>query len=131
MRKILLMAAALATAAVPLAGCSTLGALATNTSPAPLNGTSVDDTVLSATWQAFDGLLDVINLLRKPEVPANMRIVDGTPKAKAIAAAIRKVTAALQAAERLDSAGSSTSLMTALGEAKAGIVQIRNLLKGE
>ena len=103
-------------------GCAGLGALMTGP-PAPLAKTTIDDRALETAWKTFDVALDAINLLTDKGV-----IVPGTPRARSIAAAIRKVNSALAAAERFAAAGSATDYATALREAVAGVNEIRTAL---
>lgn len=115
MRKLFAPLAALAL----LSGCAGLGAL-TGAAPAPLARTTVDDRALETAWKAFDLALDALNALGDVGV-----IVPGTPRGRAVAAAIRKVNRALAAAERFAAAGSATDYATALQEATAGMAEIR------
>lgn len=125
MRKILalLLAPALILSACDTGGIASAGSLPA--SPAPLAKTTIDDTALDGAWRAFDLALDAINLLTDQGI-----IKPGTAKAKTIAAGIRKVSAALTAAESFAAAGSTTSYAQAVLEAKAGIDELRTALKG-
>ena len=123
MKKLILMLCAPALLAT--AACET--ALPTNvvTSPAPLANTTIDDTALDTAWRSFDLALDAIDL-----IPESM-LKPGTPRAKAVASAIRKVSAALTAAEHFAAAGSTQSYLQAMSEAKAGVSELRTILKGQ
>lgn len=123
--KRLLYAAALAVTSLGLSGCAGMLAGLGTAAPAPLASTTIDDQGLEATWKAFDVALDAINVLGDRGV-----IVPGTPRGKAVASAIRKVTAALVAAERFAAAGSSSDYTTALREAAAGFGELRTLIGG-
>lgn len=112
--------------ALSLGGCAGLPALTTPVAPAPLERTTIDDTALETAWKAFDLGLDAINALTDAG-----RIVPGTPRAKQIAAGIRKVNTALSAAERFAAAGSTSDYTAALREATAGIGEIRSLIGGQ
>lgn len=94
------------------------------TPPAPLATTTIDDTALETAWRGFDAALDAINLLGDAKV-----IVPGTPKGKAVAAGIRRVLAALTAAEHAVAAGSASSYATALQEAQLAIADLRAALR--
>lgn len=120
-RLILMLAATLA-----LAACNTTGTLGRllPSAPAPLAKTSIDEAALDASWRAFDLALDAINLL--PDSVTK----PGQPRGKAIAAGIRRVLAALTAAENFAAAGNSTDYFQALADAKAGIAELRTALKG-
>lgn len=108
-----------------LAACTTPGVLSVPTAaPAPLAATIIDDKALTTAWKSFDVALDAINLLGDAG-----KIVPGTPKGKAVAAGIRKVLAALTAAEHAVAAGSTTSYRTALTEAQLAIAELRNVLR--
>lgn len=109
--------------ALTLSGCAGLGTLPVGSSPAPLAQTSIDDRALDTAWRSFDVALDAINLLTDSNV-----IVPGTPTARSIATAIRKVNRALAAAERFAASGSSSEYSTALAEALAGLTEIRTAL---
>ncbi len=111
-------------AALALTGCAPglLSGLGT-APPAPLAQTTIDDKALDTAWKAFDLSLDAINTLGDLGY-----IVPGTPRGKAIAAAIRKVNTALAAAERLAAAGSARDYATALREAANGIGEIRAII---
>jgi hypothetical protein len=113
----------LSLAAFSLTACT--GTLPSPTAaPAPLAATTVDDVALEKTWRAFDLALDAINLLGDAG-----KIVPGTPKGKAVASGIRRVLAALQAAEHAAAAGSTTSYRTALDEATQAIADLRVALR--
>lgn len=122
------IAIALALLCAPaLVSCgTTLDNLAAGVPPAtaPLAQTTVDDAGLETAWRAFDASLDAINVLG--DVGA---IRPGSPAGVTIAAAIRKVNGALQAAERFAAAGSATSYLAALEEARAGINEMRAALR--
>lgn len=122
-----LAASLLAACALVLAACdpAALGGVAAPAAPAPLERTTVDDAALQKAWQTFDALLDALNLLGDAGV-----IVPGTPRGRAVAAAIRKVNRGLAAAERFAAAGSTSSYLEALNEAGAGIAEIRTALQG-
>lgn len=109
-----------------LAACSTAGTLGglLPSAPAPLAKSSVDEAALDAAWRSFDLALDAINLL--PDSVTK----PGQPRGKAIAAGIRRVLAALTAAENFAAAGNSTDYFQALTDAKAGIAELRTALKG-
>ena len=94
-------------------------------SPAPLAQTTIDDKALETAWKTFDLALDGINIMGDRGL-----IVPGSPKGKAVAAGIRKVNAALIAAERFAIAGSTTSYNEALTEAGTAIAELRAALKG-
>jgi hypothetical protein len=114
--------------ALSLGGCVPLLSAMTGTlpaSPAPLAQTTIDDKALSAAWKSFDVALDAINLLIDHKV-----IVAGSPKAKAIADGIDKVTGFLTAAESAAAAGSATDYKVALANAGGAIVELRAALKG-
>lgn len=114
-----------ASLALSLPGCTlgpALNALA-GQPPAPLAHTTIDDRALETAWKTFDVALDAINLLTDKGV-----IVPGTPRAKGIAAAIRRVNTALASAERFAAAGSATDYASALREAMAGVSEIRKAL---
>lgn len=112
--------------ALSLTGCAGMPGLTIPAAPAPLERTTIDDTALETAWKAFDLALDAINGLADAGA-----IVPGTPRAKQIAAGIRKVNAALGTAERFAAAGSTTDYATALREATAGINEIRSLIGGQ
>jgi hypothetical protein len=99
--------------------------LGTGTSPAPLAQTVIDDKALSAAWKSFDVALDAINMLVDHKV-----IAPGTPKARAVADGIDKVTGFLTAAESAAAAGSATDYKVALANASAAIAELRAALKG-
>ena len=112
-------------ASLALSACAPglLAGLGGPAAPAPLAATTIDDQGLETAWKAFDLSLDAINTLGDLGY-----IVPGTPRGKAIAAAIRKVNTALAAAERFAAAGSSTDYATALREAANGIGDIRTII---
>lgn len=83
------------------------------------------DNELETAWKAFDLALDAINLLGD-----RGEIVPGSPKGKAVAAGIRTVNAALGKAERFAATCSAGQAASALSEAKAGMADISNALKG-
>jgi uncharacterized protein YceK len=114
--------------ALALSGCGPmLGALAgVGSAPAPLARTTIDDRALETAWKTFDVALDAINLLTDRGI-----IVPGTPRARSIATAIRKVNRSLAAAERFAAAGSATEYGSALNEALAGVSEIRTALGSE
>ena len=114
-------------APLALAACAGLPTLTTVAppAPAPLERGTIDDKGLLAAWQAFDVALDAINLLGD-----RGWLVPGTPRGKAVASAIRKVNAALAAAERFAAAGSAPDYVTALRDASAGLADLRSILKG-
>lgn len=115
----LLLAAALSACTLPgLAGLA-------GPAPAPLAQTVIDDRALETAWRTFDVALDAINILIDRGV-----IQPGSPNARTIAQAIRKVNRSLAAAERFAAAGSSNDYSTALAEALAGINEIRSALGG-
>lgn len=116
MRKILIAAALV----FSMPGCAGFNPLA---APAPLAQTAIDDKALETSWKAFDAALDAITIL----VDRNI-LKPGSPQAKTVANAIRKVNTALATAERFAAAGSSTSYVTAINEALAGIAEIRKAL---
>jgi hypothetical protein len=109
-------------AALSLSSCAGLGALMSGP-PAPLSRTTIDDRALETAWKTFDVALDAINLLTDRGI-----IVPGTPRARSIATAIRRVNTALASAERFAAAGSATDYATALREAMAGVAEIRTAL---
>lgn len=110
---------------VILSACSTMPASIPVEAPAPLAKTVIDDTALSAAWKSFDVALDAIALLREREI-----IKVGSPRALAIASGIDRALAALQAAEHAAAAGSTTSYLTALSEARLAFTDIRIAIKG-
>lgn len=105
-----------------LCSCAGLGTLMAGP-PAPLARTTIDDRALETAWRTFDVALDAINLLIDRGV-----LVPGTPRARGIATAIRRVNTALASAERFAAAGSATDYATALREAAAGVSEIRTAL---
>lgn len=113
-------------AALSLASCAGLPALMGASAPAPLARTTIDDRALETAWKVFDLALDSINILTDRGV-----IVPGSPQARSIATAIRKVNRSLAAAERFAAAGSSTEYSTALAEALAGVSEIRSAIGGQ
>lgn len=125
MKKMLL---ALCAPALLLAACNTGGISSAGSilpqSPAPLATTTVDDTALETAWKGFDLALDAIDLIPASKLPP------GSDKAKAVAKAIRTVSAALTSAEHFAAAGSTTSYLQALQEAKAGLTELRTIIKG-
>lgn len=120
MKRFILILAAVAS----LSACTTPGGLSVPAAPAPLAGTTADDTALEAAWRSFDVALDALNVLADTGV-----IKPGSPTAKRIAAGVRKVNGALQAAEHFAAAGSTASYKTALEEAKAAFLDMRAALK--
>ena len=124
--KFLRIGALLLSVSLALSACSTTTAgTHLTTSPAPLAHTQVDDHALIAVDHTFDLALDAINLLIDNKV-----ITPGTPKAKSLAAVIRKVNTALDAGASFAAAGSNSSYLAALHEAETGIAQLRSILKG-
>lgn len=113
----------IALAALSLTGCGPMLTALAGPAPAPLARTTIDDRALETAWRSFDVALDAINLLTDRGV-----IVPGTPRARTIATAIRRVNTALSSAERFAAAGSTTDYLTALREAGAGIAEIRTAL---
>lgn len=113
----------IALAALSLTACGPMLTALAGPAPAPLARTTIDDRALETAWRAFDTALDAINLLTDRGV-----IVPGSPRARAIATAIRRVNTALSSAERFAAAGSTTDYLTALREAGAGIAEIRTAL---
>lgn len=109
--------------ALSLTGCGPMLAALAPPAPAPLARTTIDDRALETAWRSFDVALDAINLLTDRGV-----IVPGTPRARTIATAIRRVNTALSSAERFAAAGSAGDYLTALREAGAGIAEIRTAL---
>lgn len=122
MKRLVLLFAALSLSACSLIPASLFTAPA---APAPLAQTVIDDKALSAAWKSFDVALDAINLLIDHKV-----ITPGTPKARAIADGIDKVTGFLTAAEIAAAAGSTTDYKVALANAGAALIQLRSTLKG-
>ncbi len=116
MKRIIL---ALSLATMPLTACAGWPTL----SPAPLAQTVRDDQALETAWRAWDGMLDAITALTDAGV-----IVPGTPTARTIATAIRRVNRALGAAERFAAAGSTSDYRTAMQEVLAGIAEIRQAI---
>lgn len=112
---------ALMLAVTPLSACNLPALL--GAPPAPLARTTVDDRALETAWRAWDGLLDALAALTDAGV-----IQPGTPAARTIATAIRRVTRALGSAERFAAAGSATDYATAMQEALAGISEIRTAI---
>lgn len=121
MKRLMMIGAALSLTACALPSFS----LGTPQSPAPLAQTTIDDKALSAAWKSFDVALDAINLLIDHKV-----IVPGTPKARAIADGIDKVTGFLTAAESAAAAGSAADYRVALANANGALTQLRTTLKG-
>lgn len=105
-----------------LTSCAGLQALMTGP-PAPLSRTTIDDRALETAWKTFDVALDAINILTDRGI-----LVPGTPRARSIAVAIRRVNTALASAERFAAAGSASDYATALREALAGVAEIRTAL---
>lgn len=125
MRKILSIAIALS-----LSGCTSLvpgesGVPTIPEAPAPLAATAIDDTALMTAWRSFDVALDAIAVLRTQGI-----IKVGSPKALAIANGIDRALTALQAAEHAAAAGSTTSYLTALAEARLAFTDLRIVIKG-
>lgn len=112
--------ALLAPALLGLSACETVGSLGPK-APAPLAKTTIDDTALETAWRSFDLALDAINVLP---------IQPGSAKGKAVAAGIRRVLAALTAAESAVAAGSTDNYFVALTNAKAAIAELRVAVKG-
>jgi hypothetical protein len=92
--------------------------------PAPLAGNSADEKAVATVWTAFDAALDGINALRRADI-----IHDGSSFARSLADAVDKTTAALTAASAAARAGNTTSYVTALNEARAALLNIRDLLR--
>ena len=122
MKRLIIAAAML----LSLSGCGALSGLMLPAAPAPLAKTTIDDRGLDAAWKAFDVALDAINALGDEGV-----IVPGSPRGRALAAAVRRVNKALAAAERFAAAGSTSEYAEALREAAAGFTEIRAIIKGE
>lgn len=118
------MMSLLACAALLLSACTPLGR--PQTAPAPLAGTTIDDSALFTAWKAFDIVLDAVNMAGDAGW-----IVPGSPKGKTVAAAILKVNAALGAAERFAAAGSTTDYLIALAQAKEGLTELRVAFGGK
>lgn len=123
MKRLIALAALLLPASLTLQACETFPNIGTE-SPAPLAKTTIDDTALETADKGFDVAIDAITMLTDLG-----KIVPGTPKAKAIAAAIRKVDSALTVAAAFAEAGHETSYLQALAQAQAGITELRVLLK--
>lgn len=121
MRALILIAAA----SLGLAGCNTPVPTEIPVGPAPLSRTTIDEQALIAADRGFDVALDAINLLIDAGV-----IKPGTPRAIAIARAVRTVDSSLALAARLADAGNAPGYLEALRHAMGGITELRSLLKG-
>ncbi|MBN8843241.1 MAG: hypothetical protein J0H88_08330 [Sphingomonadales bacterium] len=114
MRK--MMIAALA--ALSLSACATTGTgppAAPSQLPsvlAPLAGTHVDDEVIKAAWRTADAALYGVDLMRSLGW-----IVDGSPKAHAVADAAERVKRWLIAADEAQQAGQQPNAVAAYAQA--------------
>lgn len=106
-----------------LASCALPAGLALPPAPAPAAHTVIDDRALEVAWKTFDVAIDAINVL----VQANV-IKPGTPRAKTIATAIRRVNMALVAAEHADKIASVGDYAAAIKEATEAMADIHAAL---
>lgn len=113
---------ALTLSALSLSACA--GLLEDPTSaPAPLEQTSIDERGLVLAYATFGTVLDSVDILIDNDV-----IVPGSPRALQIADAVDTAKAAFEAASAAQRAGSTTSYVTAIAEARAAIETIRALI---
>ena len=105
------------------AGCA--GFLADPTkAPAPLEQSVVDERALILALETFDTTLTSVDIL----IEAGY-IVPGSPKALEIAGHIDRAKAALAAASAAQRAGSTTSYLEAIEQARAAIALVKAAIK--
>lgn len=119
----LLLAPALAVGLI-LSGCAGLGGFNPGQSPAPLEQTVLDERALILALETFDTALDSVDIL----IEAGY-IVPGSPRALEIAGHIDRAATALRAASAAQRAGSTTSYLEAIQQARAAIAQVRRLIQ--
>lgn len=113
---------ALAPLSLLLAGCAAL----TNPTeaPAPLEQTAVDEKALVLALETFDTVLTSVDIL----IEAG-HIQPGSPKALEIARLIDSAKGWLQVASSAQRAGSTTSYLEAIENARAAIAGVKAALK--
>ena len=121
MKRFLGLAVALSLSAC---GAGTIGSVvdSVGTAPPPQAPPVVTTTALRAStvsWQLFASALEYIN---------SLHLQPGTPKAKQLAAAIRKTSAALQALDAVTDATSSPNYQQALAKAQQAYDELRRLV---
>lgn len=117
MRRILLIACA----SLALAGCETMGGLA---SPAPLASTALDDQVVAFGFES----LDTVRALVDKRIDEG-RLVPGSAPALTVASHLRTAADAMRAFSAAQRAGSTTDATAALAEATRALALIKTLLR--
>lgn len=107
-----------------LSGCAGLGTFDPRQAPAPLEQTTVDEKALVLALETFDTVLTSVDILLEAGY-----IVPGSPRALEIAGNIDRARNALGAASAAQRAGSTSSYLEALEEARAAIALVKSALK--
>lgn len=107
-----------------LSGCAGLGSFDPGRAPAPLEQTAVDEKALVLALETFDTVLTSVDILLEAGY-----IVPGSPRALEIAGNIDRARNALGAASAAQRAGSTSSYLEALEEARAAISLVKSALK--
>lgn len=132
MRRLIIIAGALALASCGQSGVNSAGSVAAGTAdmlgfkvPATLTRTSADEKAISDAWLVFEAFLKGEQAARKAG-----KLIPGTPKAIAVANGIDRVTAALQSASAAQQALNAEKWSNAWREATLAFADAQRALKG-